>query len=398
MLEIFRTKIQQLGDFQLLLLIFIIFFASSVEAQGIKNQFSIGKTIFFESDFLEETRPIIIHTPQSYKSSKRSYPIMYLIDGDVHFNHASGLADFLSLSEMLPEMIVVAIPNIDRNRDLTPPSKSNGGSHRQAGAFLDFLEFELLPYIDRKYRVKPFRILYGHSLGGLFTLYTLHNRQQLFRAYFASSPYLMEHSAEIFQQTKELDGKLDDKNKFLYIAVGNEPLYLPTVTKFIDLLEIHAPDRLAWNYQYMQNENHGTVPPLAIFYGLRSLFSGWMINNEQYDQGFDAVNRHYEKLSDWFGFPIPIPESIVNTLGYESINDDDAESAIRIFRYNIERYPDSPNVYDSAADAYRASGDLTEAEQLYRTAVKKAKKISDPALPFFEDNLKSIKKLIRQSS
>ena len=386
MLRIFRNKTYRLAHCYIFLLIIIIFFVSSVEAQGMKNQFSIGKTIYIESEFLDESRPIIVHTPPSYKSTNHSYPVIYLIDGDVHFSHASGLVDFLSVSEMLPEMIVVAIPNVDRDRDLTPPSKSNVGSNKQADDFLDFLEFELLPFIDRKYRVQPFRILYGHSLGGLFTLYTLFHRQHLFRAYFASSPYLMEHSVELFSLTEELDVILDDKKKFLYIALGNEPRYLPTITEFIDLLETHAPDRLSWNYQLMQNENHGTVPPLAIYYGLRSLFSGWGIFNELYDQGFDAINHYYEELSNWFGFPIPIPERIVNAMGYEILNNNDPKTAISILEYNVERYPESPNVYDSLADAYRVNGDLEEAERFYRTAVKKANKISDPALPVFKDN------------
>jgi predicted alpha/beta superfamily hydrolase len=378
MLKVFRSKMYQLNRSCIHLSLLIIFFTYSLNAQGTKNQYSIGKTIFIESDFLDESRPVIIHTPPSYNSSKRSYPVIYLIDGDVHFSHASGLVDYLAMSAMIPEMIVVAIPNIDR-------------------IFLDFLEFELLPYIDRKYRTQSFRIIFGHSLGGLFTLYTLNNRQQLFRAYFASSPYLMEHKSEIFPKTKELAVKLDSKNRYLYIALGNEPEYIPTVTEFVDLLEIHAPERLAWNYQFLQNENHGTVPPLAFYNGLRSLFSGWVIHNELYNQGFDAVFHHYEELSEWFGYPIPIPENIVNSMGYESLNSNDPITAIRIFQYNVERYPDSPNVYDSLAEAYRDNGELKKSLNFYQTAVKKAKKNSDQALPLFKENLKNIKKLIRQN-
>ncbi len=77
-----------------------------------------------------------------------------------------------------------------RDRDFSPtripgnPRISGGGP-----AFLDFLEHELIPFIDRTYRTNTSdRGLLGHSMGGLFALYALEQRPALFQRIVAASP------------------------------------------------------------------------------------------------------------------------------------------------------------------------------------------------------------------
>ncbi|TFH66787.1 MAG: alpha/beta hydrolase [Gemmatimonadales bacterium] len=93
-------------------------------------------------------------------------------------------------------MIVVAIPNTgDRTRDLTPASETEhaGTGFPTAGGadrFLGFLADELIPHIDSTYRTETFRVLVGHSIGGLFATHALLTRPDLFRGYVAISPIL----------------------------------------------------------------------------------------------------------------------------------------------------------------------------------------------------------------
>jgi predicted alpha/beta superfamily hydrolase len=78
-----------------------------------------------------------------------------------------------------------------RVRDFTPTRTSQTVNSRGAGAFLDFLEHELIPFVDRTYRTIPSdRGLLGHSLGGLFAIYILEQRPAPFQRIVAASPKL----------------------------------------------------------------------------------------------------------------------------------------------------------------------------------------------------------------
>ena len=93
-------------------------------------------------------------------------------------------------------MIIVAIVNVDRNRDYTPTyaPKQKGGlefpTSGKADKFLEFLKSELFPYVESNYRTQPYRIITGWSLGGLFTVFTYLEHPEYFSAYLAISPSL----------------------------------------------------------------------------------------------------------------------------------------------------------------------------------------------------------------
>src|SRR5580692_6186874 len=159
--------------------------------------FVIGEEFEIESKVLAETRTYIVHTPPSYKSGKDAYPVLVLQDGDGHFAYTTSAVDMLSGNGRIPPMIVVGIINTDRARDMTPTKPASGfggapwiGSAGGADKFLAFIADELLPTIDHNYRTRPYRVLIGHSFGGLFAVYALLNRPEVFKGYLAISPSL----------------------------------------------------------------------------------------------------------------------------------------------------------------------------------------------------------------
>ena len=125
------------------------------------------------SSTLGEERPYWVSLPASYQETQyapRRYPVLYLLDGNTNFYSASGTVQFMSSgasgSIQIPELIIIAVLNIDRTRDLTPthtlqrpegddPSLKNSGG---GDAFLKFLNEELIPHIDRTYRTSPYRL------------------------------------------------------------------------------------------------------------------------------------------------------------------------------------------------------------------------------------------------
>ena len=91
--------------------------------------------------------------------------------------------------------MVVGVPYLaDRRRELSPvASGSTAQAYPMAGGAdqtMQFIADELLPWVDAHYPTLPLRILAGHSLGGLFALYTMRTRPDFFHIVIAMSPAL----------------------------------------------------------------------------------------------------------------------------------------------------------------------------------------------------------------
>src|ERR1700739_904124 len=103
--------------------------AGTVVADPLEGQsIQIGEKFTLHSRILNEDRPYWVYLPPSYRDATyapKRYPVLYLLDGDLHFASASGIVQYMSGAEywenlQIPELIVVAIPNTDRTRDFTP--------------------------------------------------------------------------------------------------------------------------------------------------------------------------------------------------------------------------------------------------------------------------------------
>ena len=205
-------------------------------AQQQIDYISLGKTIEFTSEVLNEKRDILIYTPAGYEESNIEYPTLYLTDGAENFFIATAIVNFLSRNLQIPQMIVVGIPNVNRNRDLSP-SVINGTPNPGGGdVFLDFFEDELIPYLDKTYRTNNYRVLFGHSLGGVFANYTLLTKPDLFNAFIAASPYLMYDDGYLIKEAESKLDNLSNYNRQLFITLGNEPAYQESLNKFTSLL------------------------------------------------------------------------------------------------------------------------------------------------------------------
>src|SRR5579872_3122060 len=145
------------------------FWASPAAAQDAPpSPITIGTADSMWSPTLQENRRYLVYTPRSYDApgtAPQKYPVLYLLDGDAHFHSVTGLLQILgtgvNATYVVPEMIVVAIPNTDRSRDLTPTHSEIGGDGKVTPAFkttgggpafLTFLRDELIPRIESRYR------------------------------------------------------------------------------------------------------------------------------------------------------------------------------------------------------------------------------------------------------
>lgn len=359
-----------------------------VNANSGDNKYVIGEKVTMKSEILNEDRTIIVFTPEAYGISDKSYPVMYLLDGEFHFHHASGIVQFMTKQGNMPEMIVVAITNIDRNRDFSPTHTENIPTSGGAEKFMKFLSDELIPFVDRNYRTTPYDILVGHSFGGTFATYALLNEPDIFNAYIVISPFLMYDNNMLIDATqKKLKKRYDDQIMF-YMTVGDEPGYFEALDKFTQIVEERSPEGFELKYVQMKEENHRSIPHLSIYYGLEWIYAGWRLPQEKLNEGLDAIDRYYTGLTDKYGYEIKAPENVINLLGYNYLGKNEIEKAIMIFKENVKRYPKSANVYDSLGEAYEKNNQFDEAEKNYQKAVELATTQAHPNLKIFEKNLR----------
>jgi hypothetical protein len=113
------------------------------------------------SSILAEDRRILVRLPRHYDLDPAArFPVLYKFDGDNGLQRYDDAIDVLSSAGAMPDLIVVAIPNGRgmRNRDLTPASLHQDGNEEgsmgtgemgRGDRFLDFVQQELIPYIDK---------------------------------------------------------------------------------------------------------------------------------------------------------------------------------------------------------------------------------------------------------
>ncbi len=366
---------------------FFVILLMSGSLQVSSQEYLIGKKLSIESQVLNETRELIVHLPTNYQESKNDYPVLYLLDGRTHFEHAVAACNYLKSRGLAPDMIVVAIVNIDRTRDFSPTHVEKRPTTGGAPKFINFIDKELVPYINENYKAADYRILMGHSFGGTFTAYALLENPELFSAFIAISPYLMYDENHM---VNEMKARLKDdfKNpKLFYMTVGDEPDYLETLASFEEIIINQAPKSIALRYDKMPNENHGTTPYLSLFNGLRFVYRDWQLPKELMNGTLEQIDAHYKLVSTKYGIEISTPENVINFIGYQQINANDLSAAITIFSENVKRYPNSANVYDSLGEAYEKSNDLKKAKENFQKAYEIGLKNLDPNTLVFKSNL-----------
>lgn len=144
----------------------------------------VGVKDSIQSIILNENRALVVSLPGDYQSSEKSYPVLIVLDGN-----ETGLLDAITVTRKLgAEMIIVAIPNTDRDRDMMPLSTpSYEVNNPGAAKFLLFIGNELIPHIEKNYRSNGQRTIRGRSLSGLFVMYAFLEKPELFDNYIGNS-------------------------------------------------------------------------------------------------------------------------------------------------------------------------------------------------------------------
>lgn len=359
--------------------------------------------IDLHSKILNEDRVIWVRTPPGYQQSKELCPVVYVTDAPENVNEIGSVIDFLVENRRLPPLLVVGIANTDRRRDLTPSQadvkNADGTVTRYTGGaadkFLDFIQTELMPEIEGRYRTAPYRIFVGHSLGGLLAIHTLSSRPDLFNAYIAVSPSLHWDNGRTLHQAQQFFGAHSELKTTLFFSLANEDATPNAMGEYFEQLRktliSGAPKGLVWESARYPDEDHLSTVLRAHYAGLRTVYSDWQVAIDEktglLGGSLPAVEQHYRDMSERYGYQIRVPENTLDILGYQLVALKKVDDAIAVFERYVELYPDSPNAYDCLGEGLEAKGMFDAAARNFQRAIELGVKNSDESLPEFRKHL-----------
>ena len=355
------------------------------------------------SNILNEDRVVWVRTPQNYEKTKGPFPVLYLADGPSHIDLVASTMDFVAMGDRMPPLVIVGIANTDRTRDMTPShadEKNPDGTVRAdptsggADHFVDFIQNELMPEIERRYRVAPYKIFAGHSFGGLLAVHILITRPDMFQAYIAASPSLWWDNERTLRQAQDFLAAHAELDKRFFFDLGNEGP--PMRTPFDALqktLTDKTPKDFHWKSAVYPDEDHGSSVLRGYYDGLREVFLDWHTPTDQDGKiigGLQGLEAHCRELSSRYGYEVLPAENVMNNLGYQLLGEKKVAEAIVVFQRNVELYPASANVYDSLGDGYEADGKLDLATKNVQKAVEVGTKVDDRNLEVYKEHLKRL--------
>jgi predicted alpha/beta superfamily hydrolase len=241
------------------------------------------------SDVLKEQRPIEVILPHDYRAGNK-YDVLYVLDGQSNIRMTRQIEEWIRTSGFMPEPIIVGVynaTNSSRNRDLTPtrssPTDLNTGG---ADNFLTFLQNELIPYINKKYSVNGSNGIYGHSLGGLFAMYALLTRPQVFDSYLAADPSFWWDNRYIRQLAMDKLNPQLHSNKSIFITgrggKDSEQMGIPSIDSILKSKDIKG---LQWKVVDYPGETHGSIVYKSVYDGLRFFYTGFNSSIQFHPQG-----------------------------------------------------------------------------------------------------------------
>lgn len=390
------------------IILFLFFYSLTINvfSQGKveKENIVIGKIDSVQSNILGENRKIWVHVPDGAANSKERFPVVYVLDGDGHFSSVVGMIQQLSTvngNMMCPKMIVVGIPNTDRTRDLTPThinadppfmdstsSKTSGGGEN----FITFIEKELMPHIEAKYPTAPYKMLIGHSFGGLAVMQTFVYHNDLFNSYICIDPSMWWDKENLLKQTQKVLQEKKFAGKSLYLGIANtmedgmdikkvqkdtssDTKHIRSILKLQAAFEKNKQNGLNYKGKYYADDTHSSAPLITEYEALRFFFDYFplKIGMKDFTDSTGALatkfQNHFANLSQKMGYQIKPDEMEINYMGYDFLGRKIYKTAESLFKLNVENHPESYNVYDSYGDYFSAIGDKAKAIEQFKKAL-----------------------------
>lgn len=340
--------------------------------------FSQKTTESFQSNKLGEKREITIGLPPSYeKNSGKKYPILILLDGDYLFDPFYGALNYGAYWDDLPETIIIGISQNkkDERTDDCDYDDENGLPAGKGARFFEFIGGELLPYLEKKYRTAPFRIIAGHDTTAGYLNFFLFKESPLFNAYISMSPELApemevripeklaEFKQPIFYYLSSADGDI----KKMRERVQNLDTNIKPVTN----------PSLNYQYDLFKGASHYSLVLHSIPNALYQFFDSYKpISSSEFAEkivilpsGYvDYLSTKYEILSKNLGLNVPVRVNDFKAIEAAILKNKAYDELEKLAVIANENYPKSMLGEYELGLMYEKIGDSKRAAKRYQNA------------------------------
>lgn len=352
-----------------------------------------------QSNKLGAQRNFTVTLPKYYdQDTNKKYPLLVILDGEYLASPFLGNLQFGNYWDDLPEMIVVAINQNGEQRfkdsEMDPDTGVPVGS---GAAFFEFLGMELVPYVEKKYRTQPFRVIAGHDTTAGFLNTYLYKSNPLFNGYISLAP---EMASQMEVHIAERLATLTQPIMY-YQATGEGDLQeLRNATELLNQ-NIQAISNKNFRYQYddFKGATHYSLVPQAIPQALYFIFDGYQpISMVEYQEKIATLDSgytqylidKYQTLEDKLGLKVTprltdfraIEAAIVKNKAYEEL--------LELSKYAEKYYPKTTlSIYHEAL-YFEKTGQYKRAVKTYKSAFTKAP-IRDLTTEFMLDKAESLR-------
>lgn len=389
-----KTRIMIKTITQLILLLTVVFVQAQTKLTATPITLTLGDEFKMQSKVLNEERTLLIHTPSDYETSNKKYPVIYVLDGNSHFSHTINASNVLREFERMPESIIVGIPNNlgTRGRDLAS----------QKDNFKKYIKEEVIPFVNKTYRTNKIKTLFGHSLGGVFTLNFLATEPEIFDNYIAASPVVQIFNSELQSRFVTFFKEHPTINKSVYFtlteATAEGSVVYNALNKFVDLFKKEAPKTLHWKYDFIENHVHMTTPYVTMYNGLNRVFHDYQAPTFQSYQeyvdkgGMKGLENYFVKRAQKYDLSPVITHETMRMLANVLYGEKQEKLALEILITNTKNHPNSIGAHNSLARLYRRLQQIDNAKATYQKIIKLSEQQKSPNTAYFKRQLAGLRK------
>jgi predicted alpha/beta superfamily hydrolase len=249
---------------------------------------------FIKSRYNNIRYKISVSLPAGYQYNSLKYPVVYILDGHYSFTIAHGISRYLQ-DKGLQKFILVGIGYDDvsnnfenevdrieffkknRTRDYTPLKSTAGVNFvkyqdvsGQGVHFREFIDLQLIKFVDKNYNTNGNNTLAGHSYGGLFAMWNYVSGNSNFKNFIAISPscwYENMWILELIKKTKLFNGKL-------YFSVGSKETQsmIESVKGALTELRKKEQSREKIKFETIKDESHETLFSSSFIHAVSFVF------------------------------------------------------------------------------------------------------------------------------
>lgn len=354
-------------------------------------EYNFGYQYKIQSKILSEERQLLIYVPEEYQKSVDNFPVVYILEGNIHYKHATISVEKIQQSGWMPASIIVAITDNEGTniRDYVQESDN----------FLLFINQEVQPFVAKNFRVNDYKTLFGHARSGTFVLETFIKDPAEFDNYIAANPYIRKETITRFEG---LLNKNKPLNQSLYFSVGsvhdNGSYNVNPVKELAELLKKKAPKSLQWKYQYLPLHGSHSSANVTLYDALSVNFTDYqgpfIYSYQDFvdGNGMEGVKAYFRERANKYHISDEVTMGSFMGLGFMFMDSGHPKEAVELITDAIKNnFPESIQLHRVLGRAYEKMKSYTQAVKTYEKMVLKAKQQNHPRLDDFENQLKRVK-------